>query len=80
MVTNISEKIMLGKATVEKLEAIEEDNERVETVGKLTKPRMEDMLVMYGNNVRVQTAKETLRLDCIVALNTSRVLNNGAVI
>ena len=35
-------------------------------MGKLAKPRMAAMLVVYGNTVRVQTANETLRLDCIV--------------
>ena len=52
----------------------------MEAVGKLTKPRMEYMLVMYGNNVRLQTAKETLRLDFIVVMNASGFFKNGAVV
>ena len=70
----------LGKATVDKLEAIEDNNKILEAIGKLTKPRMEDILVVYGNTDIVQTAKETLQLDCIVLLNASGVLKNGAVI
>ena len=38
------------------------------------------MLVMYRNAVRVQTAKETLKLDYIVMLNALGVLKNGAVV
>ena len=52
----ISEQMTLGKATVDKLEAAEEDDERVEGVGKLTNTRMAEMLVIYRNTVRVQTA------------------------
>ena len=52
----ISEQMALGKATVDKLEAAEEDDERVEGVGKLTNTRMAEMLVIYRNTVRVQTA------------------------
>ena len=69
----------LGRDTVEKIEAIEDD-EQVRDVGNLTKTRMAAMLDMYGKTVRVQTAKETLLLDCIVALNASGVLKNGAVV
>ena len=47
---------------------------------KLANPRMSEMLVIYINNVRVQTYKETLRLDFIVALNALGVLKNGAVV
>ena len=36
-------------------------------MGKLTKPRMESILVMYIDTVRVQTSKDDLSLDCIVA-------------
>ena len=67
----ISDYMTLGKATVEKLEAIEYNEKRVEAVGKLTKPRMADMLMMYGNNFRVKISKGILRLDCIIALNYS---------
>ena len=34
---------------------------------------------MYRKAVGVQRAKENLRLDCIVALNTSWLLKNGTV-
>ena len=71
---------MLGKATVEKLGDIENANEIVEAVRKLTKPSMEAMLVMYRNTARVQTSKETLWLGCIVELNALGVLKNGAVV
>ena len=57
---------------MEKLEAIEDNNKVVEDVGKLTKPRMSEILVMYRNNVRVQKSKETLWLDFIFTLNASR--------
>ena len=43
----------LGKATVEKIEAIEDDDVRVEAVGNLTKIRMSAMLVICRNTVRV---------------------------
>ena len=76
----ISDQMTLGKATVDKLEDIEDDDKRVEAVGKLTNPRMEVMLVMCGNTVIVHKSKETLGLDCIVVLNTSGVLKNGAVV
>ena len=75
----IAEQMTLGRDTVEKIEAIEDD-EQVRDVGNLTKTRMAAMLDMYGKTVRVQTAKETLLLDCIVALNASGVLKNGAVV
>ena len=52
----------------------------MEAAGKLAKPRMVEILSMYGNTFRVQTATETLLLDCIFALNASGVLNNGAVV
>ena len=61
----------LEKATVEKLEAIEDNNKRVEAVENLAKPSMAEILVMCGNTFRVQTAKETLWLSCTVALNAS---------
>ena len=70
----------LGKSTVEKLEDIEENGERLEAVVNLTKPNMAVMLLMYRNTVRAQTSKETLWLDFIVALNSSRVLNNGTLV
>ena len=70
----------LGKATVEKLKATKDNNKRVGDVGNITKPRMSEILVIYGKTFRVQTSKETLRLDCIVALNASGVLKNGAVV
>ena len=70
----IAEEMMLGKATIEKLEAIEDNDKRVEAVGNITKPRMAAMLV------RVQTDKDTFRLDFIVALNSLGVLKNGAVV
>ena len=50
----------LGKATGEKLEAIEDNSKRVEAVVNITNPRMEDILVVYVNTGIVQTAKETL--------------------
>ena len=65
---------------MEKLKAIEYNNKRVEAVGKLTKSRMAAILVMHRKNVRLQTAKENLRLDCTVALNASGVLKNGTVV
>ena len=65
---------------MEKLEAIEDDYERVEAVGNLTKTRMAPMLVMYRNTVIVQKPKETLQLEYIVALNAPGVLKNSAVV
>ena len=44
---------MLGEATVDKLEVIEDVDERMEDVENITKPRMAVMLVMYVNTVRV---------------------------
>ena len=64
---------------MEKLEAIEDNNKRVEAVENLAKPSMAEILVMYRKAVGVQRAKENLRLDCIVALNTSWLLKNGTV-
>ena len=77
---DISNQVTLGEATVKKFEASKDNNKRVEAVGKLTKSRMAAILVMYRKNVRLQTAKETLRLDCTVALNASGVLKNGTVV
>ena len=77
---DISEQMTLGKATVEKLEAIEDNGERVEAVGNINKPRTTATLVMNVNNVRVHAAKNNLRLYCIVALNASGVLNNGVMV
>ena len=65
---------------MKKLKDIEDNNKRVDAVGNITKPRMAAILVMYRNNVRVQTPKDILRLDCIVALNASGVLKNGTVV
>ena len=64
---------------MDKLEAIEDDNKRVYAVGNLAKPIMAAMLVMCRNTVRVQTAKETLWLGCIVVLNALGVLKNSVV-
>ena len=75
----ISEQMTLGRDTVEKIEAIEDD-ERVRDMGNLTKTRMAGMLDMYGKTVRLQTAKETFLLDCMVELNASGVLKNYAVV
>ena len=77
---DITKQMTLGKATVEKLEAIKDDDKIVEAVGNLTKTRMSAMLVVYRNTIIVQTSKETLRLDCIVTLNASGVLKSGAVV
>ena len=77
---DITKYMTLGKDAVEKLEAIEDKYKRVEVVGNLTKPRMTEILVMYVNTVRVQTSKETLRLDCIFTLNAPGVLKNGVVV
>ena len=70
----------LGKATGEKIKAIEDNDKGGEAVGNLTKPRMAAMLVMYGNTIRVQRTKENFLLDCIVALNALGVINNGTVV
>ena len=61
----------LGKATVEKLEAIKDDDKIVEAVGNLTKTRMSAMLVVYRNTIIVHTPKENFRSDYIVTFNTS---------
>ena len=76
----IINQMTLGKASVEKLEVIEDDDERVEAVKNLTKPRIAEMFVMYGNNFRLYTPKETLKLCYIVELNASGVLKNGVVL
>ena len=76
---DIADKMTLGKATVKKIEDIEDDIERVEAVGNLNKPRMEAMLMMYGNNFILQKYKETLNLYCLVELNASEVLKNCSV-
>ena len=49
----IAEHMMLGKATVDKLEVIEDVDERMEDVENITNPRMAVMLVMYVNTFRV---------------------------
>ena len=77
---DISKHMTLIKATVVKLEAIEDNNKRVESLGKLTQIIMAAILVMYGNTVIVQTHKDIFRLDYIVALNASGVLKNGTVV
>ena len=77
---DITKQMMLGKATVEKLEDIKEDANIVKTVGNLTKPRMASILVMYGNTVRVNTEKDTLRLDFIFTFNALRILKNSTVV
>ena len=56
-VANITNQMTSGKYAVKKLEDIEDNNKKVEAVGKLTKTSMEAMLVMYRNNFRLQTAK-----------------------
>ena len=66
----------LGKATVEKLEAIEDKEKNVEHVGNLTKPSMAKHLVMHGKPVRVQAPKDILRLDW----NASGVQTNNKVL
>ena len=76
----ISKKATLEKATVEKLEAIEDDNKRVEAVGKPTKPRMAEILVMYGKTVRLHTPKGIFWLGCILLLNALGVIKNGTVV
>ena len=76
---DIAKKTTLEKANLEELEAIEDNGKIVEAVRKPTNPRMASVLVMYGKTVRVQTSKETLKLDFIVALNALGVFNNGAV-
>ena len=55
-----------------KLEAIDDNDKIVEALGNFSKLRMSEILVMYGNNVRVQKSKETLWLDFIFTLNASR--------
>ena len=77
---DISKEMTLGEATVDKLEAIEDNNKIVDTVGKLTNTRMAEILVVYIKTFRVQTAKETLRLDFIVVMNASGFFKNGAVV
>ena len=77
-VAEITKQMMSGKATVEKLGDIEDANERVEAVVKLKNPRMAAMLVIYRNTVIVNTAKETLRLECIGTLNALGIRNKGA--
>ena len=77
---DIAEQMTLRKDTVQKIDSIEDNGERVEAVEKLVKPRISAMLVMYVKTVRVQTAKENLRLDCTVALNASGFLKNGVVV
>ena len=77
---DISKHMTLIKDTVVKLEAIEDNNKRVEALGKLTQIIMAAILVMYGNTVIVQTHKDIFRLDYIVALNASGVLKNGTVV
>ena len=77
---DIAKQTTLGKATVEKIEAFEDDNGRVEDVVNITKPRMSEMLMMYRKTARMHTSKEALRLDYIVMLNTSGVLKNGTVV
>ena len=77
---DIVKQMTLGKATMEKLEAIEDNKKVLEAVRNLTKPRMAAIFVMYGKTFRIQTNKETLWLDCIVVLTSSGVLNNGVVV
>ena len=77
---NIAKQMTLGKATVDKLDAIEQNKKIVEDVQKITNPRMAEMLVIYRKTVRLNTPKETFRLYCIVALNVSGVLNNSTVV
>ena len=77
---DIAKQMTLGKATMDKLKAIDENNKIVEDVGNITKPSMAEMLVMYRNTFRVQTAKDNFRLGCIDELNASGVLKNGAVV
>ena len=52
----------------------------MEAVRNITNTRIAEMLVVYRNNVRIQTSNETLRLDFIVALNASGVLKNDAMV
>ena len=77
---DIAKQMTLGKATMDKLKAIDENNKIVEDVGNIIKPSIADILGMHGKNSRVHTYKENLRLDCIVMLNASRVPKNGAVV
>ena len=65
---------------MEKLEAIEDNDKTVEALVNITKPRTAEILVIYRKTVRVQTAKDTLQLDHIVALNASRFLKNSALV
>ena len=50
---DIANQMTLGKANVEKLEAIEDNNKRLEAVRKLTNPRMVAILVVYEKTIRV---------------------------
>ena len=68
MATTFSNPMTLGKATVQKLEAIEENDKRVYAVVNLTKPRMVDILVLYENTVLVQTAKDTDKWTVVLQL------------
>ena len=52
----IAEHITLGKAIVGKLEAVEDDDERLGAVGNIIKPRVADMLVVYINTIIFQTS------------------------
>ena len=65
---------------MDKIEAIEENKKRLGAVGNITKPRIAEILVIYGKTVRVQTAKEILWFNCIVVMNPSGVLKNGTVV
>ena len=53
----IANHMTLGKATVEKLEAIEDNGKRVEAVGNTTKLRMVGILVMFVKNLIMYTYK-----------------------
>ena len=77
---DIVKQMTLGKANVDKLEAIEDNNKIVEAVGNITKPRMAAILMVYKNIVRVQTPQDILRLDFVAALNASGLLKNGMVV
>ena len=79
-VEEITKQMISGKATVDKLEAIEDADERVKAVVKLKNPSMATMLVMYGETFIVKTSKETLRLECIGTLNALGIRNKGAVV
>ena len=54
---DISKHMTLVKYTVEELEAVEDNNKRVKAVGKLTKPRMAEIFVVYRNTIIVHTPK-----------------------